>query len=264
MLIIAERINSSRKPIARAIETHDVAFIQNEAKAQAEAGGDYIDVNAGTFIGQEAEHLKWMVEAVQRVTDRPISIDSPDPEVIRQVLPLLDKPPLINSITLEPVRLEGMLPLVVAKKAKVIALCQSENTMAESIEEKTEMAAELVQKVTAAGVSIDDLYIDPLLYPVSTHQLAAVHTIKAIKNIMENHPGVHTTCGLTNVSYGLPERKLINRTFLITAIAYGLDSAILDPTDKKLFSSLKAALAVMGRDSYCMEYLTAFRNGRLE
>jgi len=81
---------------------------------------------------------------------------------------------------------------------------------------------------------------------------------------MENHPGVHTTCGLANVSYGLPERKLVNRTFLVTAIAHGLDSAILDPTDKKLFGSLKAALAVMGRDSYCMEYLTAFRNGWLE
>jgi len=264
MLIIAERINSSRKSILRAIEAHDIGFIQNEAKMQTDAGGDYIDVNAGTFVGKEAEHLKWMIEAVQQATDRPLSIDSPDPETIRKVLPLLDKPPMINSITLEPARLEGMLPLVVEKKAKVIALCQSENSMAESIQEKIEMAARLVEKVTAAGVSIGDLYIDPLLYPISTNQQSAVYTITAIKKIMENHPGVHTTCGLTNVSYGLPERKLVNRTFLVTAITHGLDSAILDPTDKKLFGSLKAALAVMGRDSYCMEYLTAFRNGRLE
>ncbi len=264
MLIIAERINSSRKSIAKAIEAHDVAFIQNEAKMQAEAGGDYIDVNAGTFVGKEAEHMKWMIEAVQQVTDRPVAVDSPDPEVIREVLPLLDKAPMINSITLEPARLEGILPLVVEKKAKVIALCQSESSMAESIEEKVEMAAQLVEEVSAAGVPLDNLYIDPLLYPVSTNPMSAVNTITAIKQIMANHPGVHTTCGLTNVSYGLPERKLINRTFLVTAVANGLDSAILDPTDKRLFSSLKAALAVMGKDSYCMDYLTAFRSGRLE
>ncbi len=264
MLIIAERINSSRKSIARAIEAHDVEFIQNEAKAQDAAGGDYIDVNAGTFVGQEAEHLKWMIEAVQAVTDKPLSVDSPDPEVIREVLPLVEKPPMINSINLEPARLEGMLPLVVEKKAKIIGLCQSEDTMAESVEEKTEMAAELVEKVTAAGVPIGDLYIDPLVYPVSTNPQSALYTVTAIKGIMENHPGVHTTCGLTNVSYGIPERKLVNRTFLVTAIAYGLDSAILDPTDRKLFGSLKAALAVMGKDDFCMAYITAFRDGRLE
>lgn len=264
MLIIAERINSSRKPIARAIEEHDVAFIQNEAKIQAEAGGDYIDVNAGTFLRQEADHLKWMIEVIQQVTDRPLSIDSPDPETIRTVLPLLEKPPMINSITLDPVRLEKILPFVIEKKAKVIGLCQSESKLAESIEEKVEMAAELVEKVTAAGVPIDDLYIDPLIYPVSANQQSAVYAISAIKEIMRNHPGVHTICGLTNVSYGLPERRLINRTFLVTAIAYGLDSAIIDPTDKKLFSSLITALAVMGRDDYCVGYIEAFRKRRLE
>ena len=264
MLIIAERINSSRKPIARAIEGHDVAFIQNEAKIQAEAGGDYIDVNAGTFLRQEADHLKWMIEAVQQVTDRPLSIDSPDPETIRAVLSLLEKPPIINSITLDPARLEKILPFVIEKKAKVIGLCQSESKLAESMGEKVEMAAELVEKVTAAGVPIDDLYIDPLIYPVSANQQSAFYAISAIKEIMKNHPGVHTTCGLTNVSYGLPERKLVNRTFLVAAIAYGLDSAIIDPTDKKLYSSLITALAVMGKDDYCVGYIEAFRKRRLE
>ncbi len=264
MFVIAERINSSRKPIAKAIESRDAAFIQNEAKAQVEAGCDYVDVNAGAFIGQEIECLKWVIEVVQKAIDKPLSVDSPDPETIRKVLPLLEKPPMINSITLEPRRLEGILPLVVETKAKVIGLCQSEDKMAESMEEKIEMAARLVEKVTAAGVPIDDLYIDPLIYPISTNQQSAVHTINAIKRIMESHPGVHTTCGLTNISYGLPERKLVNRSFLVAAIAYGLDSAILDPTDRKLFGSLKAALAIMAKDDYCMEYLTAFRNNRLE
>lgn len=264
MLLIAERINSSREAIARAIENHDIVFIQNEAKIQADAGGDYIDVNAGTFLGQESEHLKWMIEAIQQVTDKPLSVDSPDPEVIRAVLPLLEKPPIINSITLEPDRFEKILPLVLGKKAKVIGLCQSQSKLAESFEEKVEMAAKLIEKVTAAGVPLDDLYIDPLIYPVSANQQSAVNAITAIKEIMKNHPGVHTTCGLTNVSYGLPQRKLINRTFLVAAIAYGLDSAIIDPTDNKLFSSLLAALAITGKDDYCSAYLKSFRSGRLE
>jgi len=263
MLIIAERINSSRKAIREAIEAHDVEFIQNEARNQAEAGGDYIDVNAGTFVGEEADHMKWMVEAVQEVTDKPLSVDSPDPEVIKAVLPLVDKAPLINSITLEPVRLEGMLPLVLEYKAKVVGLCQSEDSMAESLEDKVDLAGKLVEKVTEAGIAVGDLYIDPLVYPVSTNPESAIATAGAIKQIMENHPGVHTTCGLTNVSYGLPARKLVNRTFLVTAIAHGLDSAILDPTDNMLYSSLRAALAVMGQDQFCMEYITAFRDGRL-
>lgn len=264
MLIIAERINSSRKYIAQAISSRNKAFVESEAKAQAEAGADYIDVNAGTFVGEEAEHLKWVVEVVQGVTDLPLCIDSPDPEVIKAMLPLVHKTPMINSITLEPTRLEGILPLVAEHKAKVIGLCQSEDTMAETAEEKVRLAHELVKEVTEAGIPLDDLYIDPLVYPVSTNPQSALATMEAIERIMKEFPGVHTTCGLTNVSYGLPNRKLVNRTFLVTAISHGLDSAILDPTDKQLYGALKAALMVLGKDDFSMEYITAFRKGRFE
>lgn len=264
MLIIAERINASRKSIAQAISTQDMAFIQNEAKKQDEAGGDYIDVNAGTFVGEEAEKLKWIIEAVQQVTEKPLCIDSPDPEVIKAMVPLVNKTPLINSITLEPDRLEGIVPIVAENKTKVVALCQSEDAMADTADDKFKMAEQLVEKVTAAGIPLDDLYIDPLVYPLATNTQSAVATLDAIERIMKGFPGVHTTCGLTNVSYGLPTRKLINRTFLVSAIVRGLDSAILDPTDKTLFGALKAALAVTGKDDFCVEYITAFRAGRLE
>lgn len=264
MLIIAERINSSRKYIAQAISSRNKAFVESEAKAQAEAGADYIDVNAGTFVGEEAEHLKWVVEVVQGVTDLPLCIDSPDPEVIKAMLPLVHKTPMINSITLEPTRLEGILPLVAEHKAKVIGLCQSEDTMAETAEEKVRLAHELVKQVTKAGIPLDDLYIDPLVYPVATNPQSALATMEAIERIMKEFPGVHTTCGLTNVSYGVPNRKLVNRTFLTAAISRGLDSAILDPTDKQLYGALKASLIVVGRDEFCMEYITAFREGRFE
>ena len=264
MVIIAERINASRKHIAQAIATRNAGFIQSEAKAQAQAGAHYIDVNAGTFLGEEARHLSWVVDVVQEVTDLPLCIDSPDPEVIEAVLPLARSRPLINSITLEPTRLNGILPLVAQHGTRVIALCQAQDEIAETTEAKVRMAAELVEKVTAAGVPLEDLFIDPLVYPLATNPQSAVATLDAIEHIMAQFPGVHTTCGLTNVSHGLPNRKLVNRTFLVAAVTKGLDSAILDPTDKQLYSALKAAQVVMGRDDYCMDYITAFREGRLE
>jgi cobalamin-dependent methionine synthase I len=264
MLIIAERINSSRKAIAEAVANRDRAFIQAEAKAQASAGANYIDVNAGTFVGEEAAKLKWIVEAVQEATELPLSIDSPDPEVIKAVMPLLKRMPMINSITLEQSRLEGVLPLVVEHRTKVIALCQAEQMMAETAEQKVELAGQLVERLADAGVPRDDIYIDPLVYPLSTNPQSAAATLDAIGEIMKRFPGVHTVCGLTNVSYGLPARKLVNRAFLAAAIAHGLDSAIIDPTDKLLFAMLKAATLVAGKDDYCMDYICAFREGRVE
>lgn len=264
MIIIAERINASRKAIAQAINAGDRSFIQEEARTQTQAGADYIDVNAGTFIGEEIEKLKWIVEAVQEVTDLPLSIDSPDAEVIKAMLPLTKKPPLINSITLEPSRVEGILPLVVAYKTKVIALCQSEEGSAETAERKISLAGQLVERLTGAGVARDDIYIDPLVFPLSTDPQSANATLDAIGEIMRRFPGVHTICGLTNVSFGLPARKLVNRAFLAAAITRGLDSAIIDPTDKHLYAMLKAATLVVGRDEFCKEYIRAFRAGRLE
>ena len=264
MLIIAERINASRKQIAQAISSRDAAFIQNEARAQTKAGADYIDVNAGIFVGEEGKHLKWVIEVVQEVTDLPLSIDSPNPAVIKEMIPLVKKTPMINSITLEPSRLENILPLVVEYKTRIIALCQSADSMAETTEAKVQMAGQLIEKVRAVSVPLDHLYIDPLVYPLATNHRSAMATLDAIEKIMKQFPGVHTTCGLTNVSYGLPNRKLVNRTFLAAAIVRGLDSAILDPTDKQLYGALRAAMTIAGKDEYCMQYITSFREERFE
>jgi len=264
MLIIGERINSSRKSIAEAISSRNISFIQNEAKIQATAGANYLDVNAGTFVGEEAKHLKWIIETVQEAIDLPLCIDSPDPSVIKAMIPLAKKTPMINSITLEPSRLEGILPLVAEHKMKVIALCQSGDAIADTAEAKVKMAGQLVESVKAVGIPLDHLYIDPLVYPLATNDQSALATLNAIERIMREFPGVHTTCGLTNVSYGLPNRKLVNRTFLVAAIGRGLDSAILDPTDNQLFGALKATLMITGKDEFCMEYIAGFREGRFE
>lgn len=264
MVIIGERINSSRKSIADAIENRDSRKIQEEAKHQVVAGANYIDVNAGTFVGHEVAHMKWLIETVQGVIETPLCIDSPDPNVIREVMPLVEKPPLINSISLEPNRLNGVLPILLESKAKVIGLCQSEHSIADSTAQKVELTAELVEKLEENGVLRNDIYIDPLIYPLATNPSNALFTLEAIERIMKMFTGIHTVCGLTNISHGLPNRKLINLVFLVSAVNRGLDTAILDPTDNRLFGALKAALMVMGKDEYCMEYISAHREGRLE
>jgi 5-methyltetrahydrofolate--homocysteine methyltransferase len=264
MLIIGERINASRKQIAKAIAERDISFIENEAKNQALAGADYIDVNAGTFIGEEAERLKWVMEAVQEATDLPLCIDSPDPEVIKAVLPLAKKTPMINSVTLEASRLDSILPLAIGYKTRLIGLCQSEDVSAGTAEDKLRMAGGLVEKATAAGFPLGDLYIDPLVYPLATDPRSALASLSAIEKIMAEFPGVHTVCGLTNISHGLPMRPLINRTFLVSTIMRGLDAAIMDPTDKLLYGALKAAVVIAGDDDYCIGYIDAYRKGKMQ
>ncbi len=264
MIIIGEKINSTRKSIAEAIAAGNKEHIQNEAKAQSDAGADYIDVNAAAFMGKEAQCLKWVIETVQEVTELPLCLDSPDPAVIKEVLPWVKNPPMINSISLEPSRLESILPLVLEYQATVIGLCQTKGQIGKNVQEKVEIAGRLVEKLTSAGVSIDKIYIDPLVFPVGTDTNSVCATLDAIEIIMKQFNGVHTICGLTNVSHGLPQRRLINRTLLAEAIARGLDAAILDPTDKKLISVMKAALMLMGKDEFCMEYIKAFRKGLLE
>jgi cobalamin-dependent methionine synthase I len=263
MLIVAERINSSRGAIAEAVLSGDADAIRREAEIQASAGADYIDVNAGTFIKEELDRLKWIVELVQETVSIPLCIDSPDSRVIEGILPMVKKTPMINSITLEPSRLDTILPLAVEHGAPLIALCQSSEGLAETADQKLRLAHALVEKAEKAGLSQALLYVDPLVYPIATNPLSAVAALDAIAAVKKEFPRVHTICGLTNVSYGVPQRKLINRTFLVAAIVRGLDSAILDPTDKKLFGAMKAALAVMGEDEYCLEFIEAYREERI-
>lgn len=264
MLLIAERINSSRKDIERAIREKDAAFIQNEAKTQAQAGADYIDVNAGSFVERETEYLTWLIETVQSAVETPLCLDSPNPAAIEAVISMADKTPFINSISVDIDRAGRMLSLAVKYNAKVIGLCQGAGLHGQSVDEKVMLAGRLVNMAASAGVPLDNLYIDPLAYPLSADHVSALATLEAIERIMNEFDGVHTICGLTNVSYGLPERRLVNRTFLVAALMKGLDAVIMDPTDRNLYAALKAGLMVAGRDEYCMEYITAYRQGLIE
>lgn len=264
MLLVGELINSSRKKVEQAIKDQDVNHIQQIAKEQFENGANYIDINAGTFVGQEGSYMNWLVSKVQEVVDAPCCIDSPDPKVIEDVMKLHQGVPLVNSISLEKDRYQSLLPVVSDNECKVIALCMSDEGMPETTQNRVAIAEDLVNKLVQNNVPIENIYVDPLVQPISTNDSYGKEFLNAVESIMNRLPGVHTMCGLSNISYGLPHRGLLNQTFMIMAIDKGLDGAIVNPLDKRMMASITAAETLAGKDTFCMNYLDAYRNGKLE
>ena len=263
MIIVAEKINTSRKSIEEAVEKQDAAFITSVAQAQAEAGAHYIDVNAGTFVDKEADCLCWLVETVQSKVDLPLCLDSPNPEAIRRAIKCHKGEPMINSISLEEDRFTSLLPVITAQPCHVIALCMAKTAMPTTVEERVQVASELIKKLTDEGIPVEKIYVDPLVQPVSVDTRMGNATLGAIHQIMNDFPGVNTICGLSNISFGLPERRLINRNFLALCMAHGLSSTILDPTDRQLMATLLTVEMLLDHDTYCENYIDAYQNGRI-
>lgn len=263
MIIIGERINTSRKAMAPAVSRRDAAFVQAEARAQAAAGADMIDVNCGTFVGEEVELLPWLVQTVQAAVEIPLCLDTPNPDALARALAVHKGRATINSITAESERWRSIIPLVKEHRARIIALAMDDDGMPETAGKRFEVAARLVEGLLDNGVEPGDIFIDPLVRPISTGTHCAKVIYETIRRIREEFPDVHTVCGLSNISFGLPCRKLINRVFLIQAMQAGLDAAILDPLDKQLMSMVSAAELLLDRDEYALRYLAAFREERL-
>lgn len=263
MLIIGERINATRKRIGEAVTRRDADFIKAEAQKQVEAGAHMLDVNGGV-AGQEVENLAWLVKIVQEVVQVPLCLDSADPEALRQALPLCQQPPMVNSITDDPDRYRAVAPLVKKFGAKVIALCLAHGAPPQGLEDRVATAVSLVGRLTADGIPDDDIYLDPCVFPISTGSQHGPAVLEAIGRIRSQWPGVHTSCGVSNVSYGLPARKLLNEVFLLMLIGRGMDAAIIDPCDAGLMARIAAAEALGGRDAHCLGYLRAYRSGKLE
>ena len=265
MIIIGEKINSTLKAVRPAIEAYDTETIKNLAIRQADAGSSYIDVNAGMFHSDEPQRLAWLVETVQAAVKTPLCLDSPGAAALEAALKVCrGESPIINSITDEKERYESILPLVLQYNTKVIALCMDDTGMPETADERFVIAERLIGKLAGAGMKLDDIYIDPLVRPVSTGPHYGIAAIETIRRIKTEFPQVHIACGLSNVSFGLPNRKLINQAFLVSAMTAGMDGAILDPLDKKLMAFIAAAEALLGIDEYCVEYLEKYREGLFE
>jgi 5-methyltetrahydrofolate--homocysteine methyltransferase len=262
MLIVGELINSSRKDIKPAVENKDAAYIQKIAKEQVEAGAHYIDVNCGTQVFNEPEVMEWLVKTIQEVVNAPLCIDSPNEKALEAGLALTKaKKPMVNSITAEKERFEIILPLVQKYDAKVVALCMDDSGMPETAEDRIAIVDKLVKDLTSNGVAEDDIYLDPLVKPVSTGDKAGMEVLETVRYIRENYPKIHAICGLSNVSFGLPNRKVLNQTFMIQTMLMGMDAYILNPLDKRMMGFIYSSMALSGRDPFCGNYLAAFRSG---
>jgi cobalamin-dependent methionine synthase I len=262
MLIIGELINASRKAIASHIKAQDTEAIRKIARDQFEAGADFIDVNAGTFVGQEADYLKWLVTQVQAAVEAPCCIDSPDPAAIEAGLAVHQGTPMINSISLEKDRYDHIMPIVAGTDFKVVALCMGNEGMPKTVDDRMAIADQLVNGLLQNNVKIDNIYVDPLVQPLSVNKDFGKEFLNSIEKIMATFKGIHTVCGLSNISYGLPNRRLLNQLFMVMAIEKGLDGAIVDPLDRRMMANIVAAEALSGKDDYCMNYLKGHRSGR--
>lgn len=263
MLIIGERINSTRKFIREAVLRRDAEFIKNEATKQLQAGAHMLDVNGGV-PGREVELLSWLVNVVQDACDAPLCLDSADPEALRKALPLCKQPPMINSITEEPARLQTLLPVIKEYRTKVVALCIAESGPPGGLEDRVATASRLVDRLSAEGIPLEDIYVDPCVFPIGTGSKHGLSVMEAVTQIRIRYPGVHTSCGVSNVSFGLPVRKLLNEVFLTMLMSRGMDAAIIDPCDEGVMARVAAAEALAGRDADCMGYIKAYRKGILE
>lgn len=263
MLIIGEKLNSAIPSVRELISKRDAAAVQDLALRQAQAGADYLDIN--TAHGDELLDMEWLVQKVQEVTDVPLCIDSTSALAIQKGLEAVkgDKNKvLINSISLEKNRLEGVLPLVLEYKCPVIGLTVDDNGIPKTAQERIVLAERLVEILTKNDYDLTQLYIDPLVLPLAVDHTNAAMFFQCLTNIKQKF-NVKTVSGLSNISFNMPQRKIINRYFLAICMAFGMDAAILDPLDGKIMTAVTTTNALLGNDRFSKNFLKAYRKDAL-
>ncbi|MBI9087831.1 MAG: dihydropteroate synthase [Desulfobacterium sp.] len=262
--VIGERINTTFKKVKAAVIDRDGAYIQDDVQKQEASGATYIDVNAGARIGHEKEDMEWLLKVVQEATTLPLCLDSPDPEVLEMAYSMVNTTPMVNSISLEKDRFEAMMPFLKGKECKIIALCMDDSGMPKTVDDIVNRAKSIVGELEAIGFKRQNIYVDPLIQPMSVDGNNGMMAMDAVKAIMTELEGVHTTGGLSNISYGLPQRKIINRIFLAMMMKQGFDSAIMDPLDNEIMAVVKTADMLKGNDNFCMNFLKGVRAGTIK
>ncbi len=264
MIIIGEKINGTRKKVGEAIKDRNSEFIKQLASAQTDAGSAYLDINAGTAPAREPDDLVWLIETVQAVSDLPLCLDSANPKALKAGLEIINKTPLINSLSGEKARIDGVLPLAIEHGTALILLALDDVTgIPATSEGRMAVIHRLMDMALKGGLSEDHLFVDPLVTAISTDTHSAVVTLETIGAVRKAYPSAHITSGLSNISFGMPLRGIINRTFLAMCVAAGLDSAIADPNDRALLETTMAAELLADKDRYCMGFNKAYRAGRI-
>lgn len=259
MLVIGELINGMYKQVGKAIVDKDKKTIQKLAQDQIKAGANLLDVNVGPVSSNPIDDMKWLVDTIQEVTDAGLCLDSSKPKVIEEAIKLTKNKAMINSATADDQKLNALLPLAKEHNSYLIALTM-EKGIPRDRHIRSEMAAKIVSACMEINFDIRDLYIDPIVLPVNVAQPQGMEVLESLREVkLLSDPPPKTSIGLSNVSQGSPDRSLINRIFLIMAVAMGLDAAILDPLDKELMDALITSELLLNRHIYCDSYLDACR-----
>ncbi|WP_373485584.1 methyltetrahydrofolate cobalamin methyltransferase [Acetobacterium malicum] len=263
MIIIGEKINGSIPAVKEAIEKRDAAFIADRAVKQTVAGAHFIDVCASTAPEFEIETLKWLMEVVQDATDTPLCIDSPNPRVIEAVFKYANKPGMLNSISEEGDKCAILLPLMEGNSWEVVGLTCDNKGIPNDVETKVAITRTMVEKAAHYGITPDRIHIDPCVMALSTENNSLLNFTQEIRAIKEMYPTIHVTGAISNISFGLPVRSLLNKTGMAFAIQAGMDSAVLDPLNREMMGTIFATYALMGQDRHCRKYSKAYRAGQI-
>lgn len=258
MIIIGEKLNGSIPSVAKAIAERDADLIRERAKMQAEAGADFLDVCASVEEEVEVETLKWMIDIVQEVTDTRICVDSPSAKTCAEGIKLCKRPGLVNSVSLEGNKIDTIFPVIADTDWECVALLCDNDGIPDSVEKRMKVFHGIMEKAKEYNIAPSRLHIDPLVVTLSTDQTALTVFAQCCRQIKAEYPDIHITSGLSNISYGLPVRKNINQAFMVLAMNAGMDSAIVDPTNKNMIGMIYAANALLEKDEYCLNYIAKF------
>jgi 5-methyltetrahydrofolate--homocysteine methyltransferase len=258
-VVIGERINpTGRKKLAEEMAAGNFETVVADAIAQVDAGAQMLDVNAGIPLADEPAILAHTIQLVQSITDVPLSIDSSIVEALEAGLAVYEGKALVNSVTGEDEQMERVLPLVAKHGAAVVAISNDETGISEDPDVRFEVAAKIVSRAEDHGIAREDVIVDPLVMPIGAMGSAGRQVFRLVRRLREEL-GVNTTCGASNVSFGLPNRPGLNAAFLPMAIASGLTSAITSPLHAEMLQAIKAADVMMGNDPHCAGWIA--RNG---
>lgn len=263
MIIIGEKINGTIPAVKEAIEKRDAGFIADRAVKQTEAGANFIDVCASTAPEYEIETLKWLIEVVQDATDTPLCIDSPNPRVIEAVFKYANKAGMLNSISEEGDKCEVLLPLMANNNWEVVGLTCDNNGIPTDLQTKLDITKTMVEKAAKYDIAPERIHIDPCVMALSTDNQSLLNFVEEIKAIKALYPTIHVTGAISNISFGLPIRSLINKNALAYAIQAGMDSAVMDPNNRDMMGTIFATEALLGRDKHCRKYSKAYRAGKI-
>ena len=263
-VIIGERINpTGRKILAEEMKNGDYSRVEADALAQVEAGAHMLDVNAGIPLADEPRILAEAIQLVQSITDVPLSIDSSIVEALEAGLAVYQGKALVNSVTGEDEVLERVLPLVAKHKAAVVAISNDETGISEDPDVRFAAAKKIVERAADYGIPFSDVVVDPLVMPIGAINTAGVQVMALVRRLRDELK-VNTTCGASNVSFGLPNRNGINSAFLTMAMGAGMTSAITSPLHAEVMRAVRGGDVMMGHDPDCTNWIRAYREPAAE